>query len=142
MPITDEKLKATTESFQKLATDLFEGADDARKEELLNQLFSSLRGFSRAWRAETGFGCPAGWTECPDGSCVPPDAGCGGSLDFAKLGETREDAFKVLNAYIEELASSYFAMLKSDTEAQEKTRSLFQETLQKFVSSVNTEIQS
>ncbi len=145
--ITDSQLKASVESFQQVSSDLFNSLGENRKEEVLNQLFSSLREYTRDWRELTGLGCPEGWDQCPDGSCVPAGTGCSSNLNLAKFAvddsevPAVDQAAKALNLYIEDLASSYFNLVESD-ELKEKTRDMLDETLQKFIASVNTEVQS
>lgn len=145
--ITDQQLQASVESFQQTTADLFNSVEENRKEEFLNKLFFSLREYTKEWRQLTGLGCPVGWDQCPDGSCVPQGTGCSGILNIADFGKNDlgvpaiDQASRNLNIYVEDLASSYFSLVKSD-ELKEKTRDMLDETLQKFIASVNDQVQS
>ena len=121
MPITDPELKAITESFQQIATTTFnDTTDKAAKTKVVKLLNEAMRNYTKEWRAESGLGCPEGWTSCPDGSCVPQGTACGGTMSF-----------EAVNAYIENAAEFYFA--SASTEAlQVRTRELLQEALETF----------
>lgn len=56
----------------------FSIANDDEKDAMLRAMQESYISFSRDWRLATGLGCPDGWHQCPDGSCVPDGTGCGG----------------------------------------------------------------
>ena len=65
----DDKNKAY-EYFLSAAT------DDAQKERLEAAFNSSLRDFTYTAATELALRCPPNWTECSDGSCVPPGGVC------------------------------------------------------------------
>lgn len=128
--ITDPELNQIATSFQQLAVDSFGNASEDTQQELLNRLNSTLRDFTRDWRAESGQGCPDGWDECPDGSCVPAGSGCSEILDL-----------QAVNAYIRAAASVYFENAQSE-EMKERTRELLNEARQRFIFSANSEVAS
>lgn len=130
MPITDPELKEVVESFQLLATNtLNRTADEAEQEQVVKALNAAMRNYTKEWRTESGFGCPDGWTACPDGSCVPDGTGCNELMSF-----------KEVNAYIANAAEFYFA--NAGTEAlQVRTRELLQAAREDFGAQFQVEVQ-
>lgn len=148
--ITDPQLKETASSFRALTDDLFNAAqDDDRKREVIQQLFATMKSFTREFTSlipnrgpANNFGCPDGWVHCPnDGSCVPRGTGCGESFDFEAQRLTIAVAKEWLNSWIDSAASVYFAAAVDDTMRQ-RTRELLAEAEQQFAARVNGEIRS
>lgn len=129
MPITDPELKEITESFQQLANNAFnDTTDEAAQEQVVKLLNEAMRNYTKEWRVESGFGCPDGWTACPDGSCVPDGTACGELMSF-----------KAVNAYIENAAEFYFASAGTDA-LQARTRELLQEARETFEAKFISEV--
>lgn len=131
MPINDSELKVIATSFQLVANGAFNSvADETAQAEVVKLLNEAMRNYTREWRAESGFGCPDGWRECPDGSCVPDDSSCGELLSF-----------KQVIAYIAHAAEFYFASAGNEA-MQARTRELLQEARQSFETKFVLEVQS
>lgn len=153
--ITDPLLQETATSFEQLADAAFNEAQTAsQKIEVLNSLFASLKTYTKDWKSHNpasllldNQGCPDGWDACPDGSCVPPGAGCGRELNFSQnelillpndtKAETLtiDQAKQLLSSYITHAASSYFANAQTE-EMKQQTRLLLEVAMLDFKASV------
>lgn len=152
--ISDVTLKSTAGSIQQSVDEAFDKAhDNESKIQVLQSFYLSMNRFSRDWKSHIpnaasmeNQGCPPGWDPCPDGSCVPPGAGCGGGLNFVDGNliisgkeETRltiDDAKKFLSGYLEAAASTYFEA-SPNSEVQQITRNLLDVARLDFSNSVN-----
>lgn len=81
MSTTLENLKGEAtgvmQQLLSLSSDLHQAVEtEAQAQALLTALESAYLSLGQDFNKATGMGCPSGWFQCPDGSCVESEADC------------------------------------------------------------------